>query len=128
MQLYLNYRVSTNKLSKDEHLKAPNGQVVTADGGTMPKVHDGWMWDLTVQDDHDFYVLNRPESSDSSTSSAQAPADSVSAVLVHNCNTANPQDLNPTHEISGDSSSKRVASMRNQMRTVSLTGKIIPSP
>jgi hypothetical protein len=32
---------------------------VTADGGTTPKVHDGWMWDLTVpgNNDHDFYVL-----------------------------------------------------------------------
>jgi hypothetical protein len=33
--------------------------VATADGGTTPKVHDGWMWDLTVpgNNDHDFYIL-----------------------------------------------------------------------
>ena len=55
------------------------------------------MWDLTVQNDHDFYVLNHPESSDGSTSRAPAPADSASDVLVHNCNMANPQDLNPMY-------------------------------
>jgi hypothetical protein len=28
-------------------------------GGAAPKVHDGWMWDLTVpgNNDHDFYVV-----------------------------------------------------------------------
>jgi hypothetical protein len=33
--------------------------VATADGGTTPKDHDGWMWDLTVpgNNDHDFYVI-----------------------------------------------------------------------
>jgi hypothetical protein len=24
------------------------------DGGTTPEDHDGWMWDLTIQDGHDF--------------------------------------------------------------------------
>jgi len=57
-----------NKLSKGEHLKTPDGTVAVADGGTTPKVHDGWMWDLTVQDDHDFYVVT-----------------TVADILVHNC-------------------------------------------
>jgi hypothetical protein len=53
---YLKQWVTAAKLKKGEHLKAPNGQVVTADEGTTLKDHDGWMWDLTIQDDHDFYV------------------------------------------------------------------------
>ncbi|MFC8902597.1 polymorphic toxin-type HINT domain-containing protein, partial [Micromonospora sp. NPDC057140] len=36
-------------------------------------------------------------------------------VLVHNCGTANPDDLIPTHGISGDSSTKRVARYGNDM-------------
>ena len=56
---YLHYWVPTNKLSNGEHLKAPNGATATAVGGTTPKVHDGWIWDLTVpgNNDHDFYVV-----------------------------------------------------------------------
>jgi hypothetical protein len=40
-------------------------------GGSVPAVHDGWMWDLTVpgNNDHDFYVVVTP----------------TTAVLVHNC-------------------------------------------
>ena len=26
------------------------------EGGSAPADHAGWMWDLTVQEDHDFYV------------------------------------------------------------------------
>ena len=62
--------VPAAKLRKGEPLKTPNGIKATADGGTTPKVHDGWMWDLTVpgNNDHDFYV-----------------AVAATAVLVHNC-------------------------------------------
>jgi hypothetical protein len=71
---YHHYWVAANKLSRGEHLKAPDGQVVTAEDGITPKVHDGWMWDLTVpgDNDHDFYV-----------------AVAATAVLVHNCPTDN---------------------------------------
>ena len=49
---------------------------MTADGGTTPKQHDGWMWEVTVQDDHDFYV----------EPAAVLPPSSVGpAALVHNC-------------------------------------------
>jgi hypothetical protein len=67
---YLDKWVSANKLSEGEHLKTPDGTLAVADGGTTPKVHDGWMWDLTVpgNNDHDFYVVG-----------------TVAAVLVHNC-------------------------------------------
>ena len=40
--------VEASKLNKGEHLKTPNGMLATADGGTTPKDHEGWMWDLTV--------------------------------------------------------------------------------
>ncbi|MDQ2816084.1 MAG: Hint domain-containing protein [Actinomycetota bacterium] len=68
---YLHYWVPANKISKNEHLKAPDGAAVTVVGGTTPKVQDGWMWDLTVpgNNDHDFYVVG-----------------TVAAVLVHNSN------------------------------------------
>jgi hypothetical protein len=58
MQDYLDKWIPANKLSKNEHLKAPDGATVTVVGGTTPKVHDGWMWDLTVpgNNDHDFYI------------------------------------------------------------------------
>jgi hypothetical protein len=51
--------VAAAKLKKGEHLKTANGTVAIADGGTTPKVHDGWMWDLTIPGnyDHDFYVV-----------------------------------------------------------------------
>ncbi len=50
--------VKAAALHKGEHLKTPNGILATADGGTTPKDHEGWMWDLTVpgNNDHDFYV------------------------------------------------------------------------
>ena len=66
----ININGAPNKLSKGEHLKTLDGTLAVADGGTTPKVHEGWMWDLTVpgNNDHDFYVVT-----------------SAVAVLVHNC-------------------------------------------
>jgi hypothetical protein len=52
---------------------------VTAEGGATPKDHDGWMWDLTVQDDHDFYV--EPAAALPPTRAGPTPV----PVLVHNC-------------------------------------------
>ncbi|HEV3380095.1 MAG TPA: LamG-like jellyroll fold domain-containing protein [Trebonia sp.] len=62
--------VQAAKLRKGEHLKTANGTTAVSDGGTIPNVHDGWMWDLTVpgNDDHDFYVQS-----------------GSTGVLVHNC-------------------------------------------
>jgi hypothetical protein len=77
---YLHYWVAANKLSKGEHLKTPDGATVTVVGGTTPKQHDGWMWDLSVPGggDHDFYVV----------------AGSAS-VLVHNCDLTPAEDDEP---------------------------------
>ena len=40
--------VQAAKLKKGEHLKTAGGATAIADGGSTPKVHDGWMWDLAV--------------------------------------------------------------------------------
>jgi hypothetical protein len=70
----LNKWLRASNLKPGEHLKTPDGSVAVAEGGTTPKVHDGWMWDLTVpgNNDHDFYV-----------------AVAATNVLVHNC----PEDV-----------------------------------
>jgi hypothetical protein len=72
---YRHHWVPVGKLKKGDHLKTPDGTLATADGGTTPKIHDGWMWDLTVpgNNDHDFYVTA-----------------GVTRVLVHNCDMNNP--------------------------------------
>jgi hypothetical protein len=54
---------------------------VTVVGGTTPKRHDGWMWDLTVpgNNDHDFYV-------EPATVLPSSQVEPTVAVLVHNSN------------------------------------------
>jgi hypothetical protein len=49
-----------------------DGITASADGGTTPATHDGWMWDLTVlgEGDHDFYV-------------AVGDGEDAAALLVH---------------------------------------------
>jgi len=61
-------------------LKTPDGQPAVVVSGSVPAVHDGWMWDLTVpgNNDHDFYVV--------------ATATST-PVLVHNTNCGPVEDL-----------------------------------
>ena len=65
--------IPAKHLKTGEKLKTPDGATVTVVGGTVPKQHDGWMWDLTVpgNNDHDFYVV----------------VTTTVAVLVHNCPT-----------------------------------------
>ena len=76
---YLKQWIQAKHLKKGEHLKTPDGGIAVADGGEAPKDHDGWMWDLTVQDDHDFYV--QPAGPADGGASAGAGG---AAVLVHN--------------------------------------------
>jgi hypothetical protein len=68
---YLDQFIPAKQLKSGTHLRTPDGQSAIVVGGSVPAVHDGWMWDLTVpgNNDHDFYVV---------VSSA--------AVLVHNEN------------------------------------------
>ncbi len=72
--------VQAADLKSGESLKTPDGTSATADGGTTPATHDGWMWDLTIpgNNDHDFYV-----------------AAGDSAVLVHNCGPQEFPNLEP---------------------------------
>jgi hypothetical protein len=50
------------------HLRTPSGDTATVLGGYVPRQAAGWMWDLTIPGDHDFYI------------------DTVAApILVHNC-------------------------------------------
>lgn len=55
---------------------------MTAGEGATPKDHDGWMWDLTIRDDHDFYVLPAGGSDDTTYIVDQH---GVTPVLAHNC-------------------------------------------
>ena len=50
-------------------------------GATPPKVHDGWMWDLTVpgNNDHDFYVPSIRHDSRPSSTTAQRAASRAAA-------------------------------------------------
>jgi hypothetical protein len=61
--------ISAKQLKPGINLKTPDGQPAVVVGGSVPAVHDGWMWDLTVpgNNDHDFNV-----------------AVAATAVLVHN--------------------------------------------
>jgi hypothetical protein len=85
---YLDKFIRADHLKKGERLQTPDGTIATADGGSAPKVHDGWMWDLTVpgNNDHDFYVL--PAESDGTGQHYHVNQDGVTAVLVHNCDDA----------------------------------------
>jgi hypothetical protein len=90
---YLHQWVPASKLKKGEHLKTPDGTLAVADGGTTPRVHDGWMWDLTVpgNNDHDFYVLAVA----SHVVGNIGPE--ATAILVHNTTPCGPTYENPGH-------------------------------
>jgi hypothetical protein len=65
--------VKAAALKYGHYLRTPSGGRATAVGGFTPRARSGWMWDLTVTTDHDFYI--------------QAAA---TAVLVHNINSCGP--------------------------------------
>ena len=60
--------VEAGKLHAGDRLLTDDGTTAIAVVGSEPKTAVGWMWDLTISNDHDFYVV-----------AGQA------AVLVHNC-------------------------------------------
>jgi Pretoxin HINT domain len=60
--------VQAASLHRGDRLMTADGTTATADGGAVPQVKTGWMWDLTIGNDHDFYVV-----------AGDTP------VLVHNC-------------------------------------------
>jgi hypothetical protein len=83
----LNKFLPASNLKPGTHLKTPDGQSAVVVGGSVPAVRDGWMWDLTVQDDHDFYV----EPVAVLPPSRAGPT--AIAVLVHNCGGDDPVTL-----------------------------------
>lgn len=55
-------------LHRGDHLQTADGTDAIVVGGTTPSATAGWMWDLDISTDHDFYVVV-----------------GSTAVLVHNC-------------------------------------------
>jgi RHS repeat-associated protein len=49
--------VQAASLHPGDHLLTADGASATVIGGITPQVETGWMWDLTITNDHDFYVV-----------------------------------------------------------------------
>jgi hypothetical protein len=62
--------VKAGALRYGTRLRTPAGGTATALGGHAPRHRSGWMWDLTIPGNHDFYI-----------------ATTAAPVLVHNCPT-----------------------------------------
>jgi hypothetical protein len=60
--------VKAAALGQGSHLRTPAGAMAVVLGGSPSIARSGWMWDLTVSHDHDFYIRVASNS-----------------VLVHNC-------------------------------------------
>jgi Pretoxin HINT domain len=60
--------VKAGALSIGSHLRTSRGGTATVMGGYAARKRAGWMWDLTISRDHDFYIAAGPV-----------------AVLAHNC-------------------------------------------
>ena len=48
--------VKAAALKYGTHLRSPSGGTATSLGGHAPRGDTGWMWDLTIPGDHDFYI------------------------------------------------------------------------
>ena len=60
--------VKTGALRYGTRLRTPSGGTATVLGGHAPRDRSGWMWDLTIPGNHDFYI-----------------ATTAADILVHNC-------------------------------------------
>jgi hypothetical protein len=69
--------IPAGHLKTGDRLQTPDGRSAVVVGGSVPADHDGWMWDLTVQADHDFYV-------EPATVLPPSRAGPMAPVLVHN--------------------------------------------
>jgi hypothetical protein len=49
--------INAGELTVGEPLLTADATAATAAGGTTPSDAQGWMWDLTVHSDHDFYIV-----------------------------------------------------------------------
>lgn len=93
-----NQWTDAGELTTGEQLRQPDGTTLTVTAirnyPNAVTTHN-----LTVNDFHTYYVLA-----------------GATPVLVHNCNTADPHSLKPTHEIEGNASTKKVKAYRDDMR------------
>jgi large repetitive protein len=64
--------VKAAALKYGTHLRTPSGGTATVLGGHAPKDRSGWMWDLTIPGNHDFYIKA-----------------ATTAILVHNVDCRN---------------------------------------
>ena len=89
--------VKAGALTHGAHLRTPGGTTATVVTGWTPKTSTGWMWDLTVTPDHDFYIKT-------------ATAD----VLVHNdsCPLTNKQAEDMANRLGYRSTSYRSSGQR----------------
>jgi RHS repeat-associated protein len=60
--------VKAANLRPGDHLRTPSGGSATVAGGHIPEQTAGWMWDLTIPGDHDFYIDT-----------------AATTILAHNC-------------------------------------------
>jgi len=49
--------IEAGQLHPGQHLHTADGTEAVVVGGTTPQNTVGWMWDLTISNDHDFYVV-----------------------------------------------------------------------
>lgn len=68
--------VNAGALRHGTRLRTPSGSTASVLGSWMPRQATGWMWDLTIPRDHDFYIDTN-----------------AASVLVHNNNCATYIDL-----------------------------------
>jgi RHS repeat-associated protein len=78
--------IPAKHLKPGMHLKTPDGQSAVVVGGSVPAVHSGWMWDLTVpgNNDHDFYVLASDPGQPGNSHHTHYVEAGNTSVLVHN--------------------------------------------
>jgi hypothetical protein len=81
--------VKAAALKYGTRLRTPTGGTATVLGGHAPQHRSGWMWDLTIPGDHDFYI-------DTTTAD----------ILVHNC---------PTNLGRGSTGRTEPANLREQL-------------
>jgi hypothetical protein len=95
--------VKAASLKPGESLKTADGGTATADSGTVPANHDGWMWDLTIpgDNDHDFYVLAGNLGQPGNGQHAFGGAARVVPLLAHNysCDLPADEGVNGGHTI-----------------------------
>jgi RHS repeat-associated protein len=85
--------VKAASLRNGTHLRTPRGRSVAVIDGRYPRTRSGWMWDLTIAGDHDFYV-----------------GTIATPVLVHNCPEPSGPDSEPIRpEAQGTAGVERTA-------------------